>query len=458
MPQLPQGVAYQNPPPPPPPPPMAPHVQLQTAPLGPPPPPSNSRNRGLPPPSPTQTMLYHYSSSSSLSLSSSPKTRRKKRKDGRSSSTVEGDVGNTAHKSSKKHRSKRHTTSRHNKETATRHRSSRQEGRDAHPQSPIPETSRRSMFPQSPPLSPPHRVNMTSAPFSSSNPPPPPPASAPHFSQVPPVPSSYSFHQPQPTRQIPQVPTVPHYSVPSEPDPRTDDLTKYTTFEISPDFQGSSLVKPLEVSLENIYFGVPHQWIVIKRTQYNNNTGTPFIQNSFGYICIKKGQRSDSKVLVQHRQVMGRQALHNTRWNGSPRLEFVVKEIPHPILRRVGHNLHHEMEIELQQAICGFTRELRVFDTQYKLSAKGSVGPRHSYQGGGISKPVAHQQGVGQQAITTPAGDLIIDIVVKYPPVLLLNEDQLHAITSIFRQCTGTLEATRTHIQRRVQAQNHQLS
>lgn len=98
-------------------------------------------------------------------------------------------------------------------------------------------------------------------------------------------------------------------------------------------------------------------------------------------------------------------------------LVLVIQELPHPILKRVGLNLHLEFTLELIEALTGFSMSIthldkkRLFITSTEPINNGDI---RVVKGKGMSRK-------GNQEV----GDLVITFKVKYPPVKYLTADRI---------------------------------
>lgn len=105
-------------------------------------------------------------------------------------------------------------------------------------------------------------------------------------------------------------------------------------------------------------------------------------------------------------------------------IEFIVEEKPHPVFKREGDDLRMSMELNLAEALVGFTKQIKTLDDR-KLNV--SSGDRVTQPG---QESRVRNEGMPNSK-TGNKGDLIIKYDVKFPTQLTPAQKQ--AIRNVFQ-------------------------
>ncbi len=89
-------------------------------------------------------------------------------------------------------------------------------------------------------------------------------------------------------------------------------------------------------------------------------------------------------------------------------LVFIIKELPHPLFTRKGNDLYVKINIDLSEAVTGFTRTVQHFDNHtVEIKGEGVTQP-------GSTKKVQFE-GMPIHEAGSQLGDLYADIKVRFP-------------------------------------------
>lgn len=181
---------------------------------------------------------------------------------------------------------------------------------------------------------------------------------------------------------------------PSRPPPRS------RTPEIS------IIDRPIEVSLEELFSGTRKR-MRINRKLYDERTGRASNAEKILEVPIKPGLRAGSKIKFSNvgDQIEG----------GTQDIHFVVAEKKHERFVREADELKVEVEIDLKEALCGWTRTVSTIDG--KNLSVGSPGP----SGSGWSERFP---GLGMPKSKKPEerGDFVVGVRIKFPTSLTVEQ------------------------------------
>jgi len=99
---------------------------------------------------------------------------------------------------------------------------------------------------------------------------------------------------------------------------------------------------------------------------------------------------------------------------------FVLREYKHDRFVREGNDLHYEIKLPLADALCGFTHDIKMLDTQERikrLNQKVPVSNKMTKVIPGEGMPISKQPG--------EKGDLVISYVVEFPSEALSEEQKV---------------------------------
>lgn len=160
--------------------------------------------------------------------------------------------------------------------------------------------------------------------------------------------------------------------------------------------------KPLSVTLEDLYNGTTKK-MKIKRKTYDQATGKQSIQDRILEVPIKKGLKPGSKIKFNGvgDQVEG----------GTQDLHFIVEEKEHPLYKREGDDIRHNVNIDLKEALTGWSRTVTTID-----------GRQLSVRSGGPTQPTFTDRfpGLGMPKSKKPEerGDFVVGVNIKFPSSL----------------------------------------
>ncbi|KAG9559339.1 DnaJ-domain-containing protein, partial [Aureobasidium melanogenum] len=160
--------------------------------------------------------------------------------------------------------------------------------------------------------------------------------------------------------------------------------------------------KPLPVTLEDLFTGCTKK-MKIKRKTFDEQTGKQSVQDRILEVPIKKGLKPGSKIKFAGvgDQVEG----------GVQDLHFVVEEKEHPLYKREGDDIIHNVEITLKEALTGWSRTVKTIDgKQIGVSSGGPTPPtyRDRYPNLGMPKSKKPDE----------RGDFIVGVKIQFPTSL----------------------------------------
>ncbi|OQO17090.1 hypothetical protein B0A51_14791 [Rachicladosporium sp. CCFEE 5018] len=160
--------------------------------------------------------------------------------------------------------------------------------------------------------------------------------------------------------------------------------------------------KPIAISLEDIYEGTTKK-LKVQRKTYDAQTGKQSVEDKILSVPIKKGLKAGSKIKYPD---MGDQVE-----GGTQDLHFIVKEKPHPLFTRDGDDLKHRVDIDLKEALTGWSRTVATIDKrQVNVSSAGPTQPTWTER--------FPQLGMPKSKTPTVRGDLVVGVNIKYPTSL----------------------------------------
>lgn len=175
-----------------------------------------------------------------------------------------------------------------------------------------------------------------------------------------------------------------------------------------PEPETTVVEKPLAVSLEDIFNGAQKK-LKVQRKTFDKLTGKQSVEDKILSVPIKRGLKPGSKIKYPD---MGDQVE-----GGVQDLHFIVKEKPHPLFVRDGDDIRHNVEIDLKEALTGWSRKVSTID-----------GKQLSVQSGGPTQPTFEERfpALGMPKSKTPSqrGDFIVGVKIKYPTSLTAQQKQ----------------------------------
>ncbi|KIW09312.1 uncharacterized protein PV09_00227 [Verruconis gallopava] len=168
------------------------------------------------------------------------------------------------------------------------------------------------------------------------------------------------------------------------------------------------LEKPLPVSLEDLYKGATKK-MKIKRKKFDSNTNKQVIEDRILEVPIKPGLKAGSKIKFKDvgDQVEG----------GTQDLHFIVEEKPHPTLSRDGDDIKTSVEIDLKEALTGWSRQVTTIDgKQLRVGSSGPTPPTWTETFPGLGMPKSKKP--------TERGDFVVGVRIKFPASLTADQKQ----------------------------------
>ncbi|KAM0705036.1 hypothetical protein Q7P35_007823 [Cladosporium inversicolor] len=166
--------------------------------------------------------------------------------------------------------------------------------------------------------------------------------------------------------------------------------------------------KPLPVSLEDIFNGAQKK-LKVQRKTFDKMTGKQSVEDKILSVPIKRGLKPGSKIKYPD---MGDQVE-----GGVQDLHFIVKEKPHPLFSRDGDDIRHTVEIDLKEALTGWTRKVSTIDgKQVNVSSAGPTQPTFEERFPSLGMP--------KSKTPTQRGDFVVSVKIKYPTSLTAQQKQ----------------------------------
>ncbi|KAL8690901.1 MAG: hypothetical protein Q9218_003753 [Villophora microphyllina] len=172
----------------------------------------------------------------------------------------------------------------------------------------------------------------------------------------------------------------------------------------APSPEVTTVLKPLQLTLEELFTGT-HKKMKIKRKTYDDGSGKRKMEDKILDMDIKPGYKAGTKIKFK--------GVGDQEEGGTQDLHFVVEEKPHPTFTREENNLRMYVELDLKEALTGWTRTIPTIDgKKFTLSKGGPTGP-------GYTETYPHQ-GMPNSKKPTERGDMIVEVKVKFPTSLTL--------------------------------------
>ncbi|KAI9296179.1 DnaJ-domain-containing protein [Neoconidiobolus thromboides FSU 785] len=154
----------------------------------------------------------------------------------------------------------------------------------------------------------------------------------------------------------------------------------------------------LSLSLEDLYNGVTKKLKVTRKLR-SGGTSEKVLE-----VVVKPGWKAGTKVKFQNEGDELSNGLNQD-------IEFVVQEKPHPLFKREGDNLKHNVDLTLSEALCGFEKSIATLDGRsLRIASSQVVRPYQESRLPGEGMPISKRPGA--------KGDLIIQYNIKFPTSL----------------------------------------
>lgn len=163
----------------------------------------------------------------------------------------------------------------------------------------------------------------------------------------------------------------------------------------------SIVEKDLPVSLEDLYKGTKKK-MKINRKKYDAKN-QQVKEEKILEMDIKPGLKAGSKIKFA--------GVGDETDGGSQDLHFIVKEKPHPTLKREGDNLKTVLELDLKEALTGWEKRVTTIDgKQLAVRGAGPTAPGAIQTFPGQGMPISKKPG--------QRGDFLVEIKVNFPTSL----------------------------------------
>ncbi|KAJ1911496.1 Molecular chaperone (DnaJ super) [Mycoemilia scoparia] len=158
------------------------------------------------------------------------------------------------------------------------------------------------------------------------------------------------------------------------------------------------LVRPLALSLEDLYKGCSKKLKVTRKTRSPN--GQVVQSEKILTVDIKPGWKAGTRIKYAGEG--------DDLGNGAQDIVFVVEEKSHPVFKREGNNLRMNVTLTLAEALCGFEKKIKTLSgKELKVSSEKVVKPD--------SESVIPREGMPISKQPGSFGNLIVVYRVDFP-------------------------------------------
>lgn len=160
--------------------------------------------------------------------------------------------------------------------------------------------------------------------------------------------------------------------------------------------------RPLPVTLEELYKGARKK-MRIKRKTFDPSTGKRNVEEKTLDMEVKPGWKAGTKIKFK--------GVGDQEEGGTQDMHFIVSEKPHSMFKREDDNLRATVELDLKEALTGWSRTIGTIDgKQVPVSGGGPTQPGH----------VIPFPSLGMPKSKKPAerGDMLVEVKVKFPTSL----------------------------------------
>ncbi|GAM86689.1 hypothetical protein ANO11243_047080 [Dothideomycetidae sp. 11243] len=166
------------------------------------------------------------------------------------------------------------------------------------------------------------------------------------------------------------------------------------------------VTKQLPVSLEEILSGTTKR-MAVTRKRFDHATDRQTTEKVVLDVPIKKGLKAGSKIKFGG---MGDQIE-----GGTQDLHFLTEDKPHPVFTRNDDELLAKVDIDLKEALTGWSRTVRTIDgKQIQVSAGGPTGPDY--------KQTFPELGLPNWKTPEKRGDMVVGVNIKFPKSLTAEQ------------------------------------
>jgi len=166
-------------------------------------------------------------------------------------------------------------------------------------------------------------------------------------------------------------------------------------------------VTDLNLSLEELFQGVTKKMRITRKTVSQGRS-----EKFDAEIVVKPGWKTGTKITFKGEG-------DEYQPGQAQDVIFVVKEKPHPTLKRSGNDLVFKSKVPLVDALTGFKVDVNTLDNRtLRVNVKDVVHPSYT--------KIVHGEGMPKPKTPDQRGDLILTFDVVYPSSL--SEEQRKAI------------------------------
>ncbi|OCL10317.1 HSP40/DnaJ peptide-binding protein, partial [Glonium stellatum] len=162
------------------------------------------------------------------------------------------------------------------------------------------------------------------------------------------------------------------------------------------------LEMPLPLSLEELFIGTVKK-MKITRKVYDRATGGYQTEQRIIKVPVAKGLRAGSKLKYSD--------IGDRHKDSTQDIHFVIQEKQHPLFKREGNDLYHNVDISLTESLCGWDRIVPTIDG--KNLSVGRAGPTSS-----TFTETFPGLGMPNYGSPTDPGNYIVGVNIKHPDIL----------------------------------------
>ncbi|KAI6250724.1 DnaJ subfamily B member 4 [Erysiphe necator] len=168
----------------------------------------------------------------------------------------------------------------------------------------------------------------------------------------------------------------------------------------------AAVTRPLPLTLEELYKGT-HKKMKVKRKVYDQVTGKRMTEDKVLEMDIKPGLKKGSRIKFK--------GVGDAVEGGQQDMHFIIEEKEHPRFVRDGDDVLHTVELDLKEALTGWSRIVTTIDgKQIKIEKTGPTQPG--------SKDEYPGQGMPLSKKPDSRGKFIVTYQVKFPTSLTLEQ------------------------------------
>jgi len=170
----------------------------------------------------------------------------------------------------------------------------------------------------------------------------------------------------------------------------------------------TTVEKPLPLSLEELFAGTTKK-MKIKRKTFDE-MGKMQRTDTVLEVPIKPGLKKGSKIKFK--------GVGDQEEGGQQDLHFIVEEKEHPLFVREGDDIIHTIDLDLKEALTGWSRTVTTIDKrQIRLDKAGPTQPGSSDIYPNLGMPISKKPG--------QRGDFIIRYNVRFPTSLTTGQKEV---------------------------------